>query len=177
MLEMCFFCEHQWLTRYRAERRCPKCNRQDWHIAYYGAVAIQRAYCPVCKSWTLVVDGRTSCCATRLETHEELGQHRETEARNERRVPTKRDQSLILDAQQNRCYYCDAEFDGEHTRVTWDHVVPFSYCGNNHRDNFVAACQVCNNLKADRLLPESTVFDKRELRILARELRKKSFGK
>ena len=173
MLEMCFFCKHQWESRYRAERRCPKCQRQDWHLAFYGAVAIQRAFCPVCENWSLVVDGRTSCCGTRLETEEMLPQHRETEARSERRQPSKRDQALILAAQQNKCYYCEAEFDGEQTRVTWDHVVPFSYSGNNHRDNFVAACQFCNNKKRDMVGDFQCAFTPKELRLLARQARKR----
>ena len=172
MLEMCFFCNHQWESRYRHERRCPKCKRQDWHVAFYGAVAMQRAFCPICHNWTLVVDGRTSCCGTRLETQEELPQHRETEARSGRRLPSHRDQALILSAQGNKCYYCEAEFDETDNRVTWDHVVPFSYSGNNHRDNFVAACKFCNAKKTDELGDLQNKFTPKELRLLARAARR-----
>ena len=176
MLEMCFFCNHQWESRYRHERRCPKCKRQDWHVAFYGAVAMQRAFCPICHNWTLVVDGRTSCCGTRLETQEELPQHRETEARSGRRLPSHRDQALILSAQDNKCYYCESEFDETNNPVTWDHVVPFSYSGNNHRDNIVAACQICNGVKQDKVLADEVHYDARMLRRMAKMLRKKSFG-
>lgn len=173
MLEMCFFCKHKWETRYRHERRCPKCKRQDWHVAFYGAVAIQRAFCPICEHWTLIVDGRTSCCGTRLETHEELPQHRQTETSRGRKVPSKQDQQLILDAQGHKCYYCEAEFDDEQTKLTWDHVVPFSYSGNNHRDNFVAACQFCNAKKSATMEDFKTQYSARELRKLARIARKR----
>lgn len=176
MLEMCFFCGHQWETRYRAERRCEKCGKNDWHVAFYGAVAMQRAFCPVCKNWTLVVDGRTSCCSTRLETQETLPQHREAEARSKRKGLSQRDQQLVLDAQENKCYYCGATFDGEDTKITWDHVVPFSYSGNNHRDNIVAACQICNGVKQDKVLADEVHYDARTLRRMAKMLRKKSLG-
>lgn len=170
MREMCFFCDHEWETRYRFERRCPECGRQDWHIAHYGAVAIQRAFCPVCREWTLVVDAKTSCCGTRLETEESLPQHRQTEARSARRQPSKRDQALILAAQDYKCYYCEAPFD-DTTLVTWDHVVPFSYSGNNHRDNFVAACQFCNSKKSASLTDLRDGLTPKELRALAKASR------
>lgn len=172
MLEMCFFCNHQWESRYRHERRCPKCKRQDWHVAFYGAVAIQRAFCPICRNWTLVVDGRTSCCGTRLETQEDLPQHRQTETGGKRKRPTARDQSLILAAQEFKCYYCEAEFNETDTQLTWDHVVPFSYSGDNRRDNFVAACQFCNSKKNDQIGDLQNEFTAKELRLLARKARK-----
>lgn len=47
-----------------------------------------------------------------------------------------------------RCYYC------RDSAATWDHVVPRSRGGTNHRRNLVPACQRCNGWKADRTLDE-----------------------
>jgi 5-methylcytosine-specific restriction endonuclease McrA len=33
----------------------------------------------------------------------------------------------------------------------WDHLVPYVYGYDNSDDNFVAACQICNNIKSSKL--------------------------
>jgi 5-methylcytosine-specific restriction endonuclease McrA len=78
-----------------------------------------------------------------------------SEAPDVRRQPTGEEKRLILENQGRRCLYCQRMFGSAVIRkgkivwlkVTWDHVVPFSYSQNNHGHNFAAACQICNGLK------------------------------
>lgn len=69
------------------------------------------------------------------------------------------DKTRILLEQRNRCFYCGLSFDDAFcikgrlylVRPVWDHFTPFSYCFNDHVDNFVAACSVCNGIKSDKI--------------------------
>lgn len=56
------------------------------------------------------------------------------------------------------CFYCDREFGSvvwvkrERTlRVHWDHVTPYVHTFDNREVNFVAACQICNGWKSDKV--------------------------
>ena len=70
------------------------------------------------------------------------------------RPPPKAERERILAEQGDRCFYCDLPFGSIVSRglrstllrVTWDHALPFALSGRNVY--YVAACQVCNNLKA-----------------------------
>lgn len=37
--------------------------------------------------------------------------------------------------------------------IQYDHVVPWVFSNNDDLDNFVAACNVCNMIKNDRIFP------------------------
>jgi len=124
------------------------------HYALYGNIALPREYCPSCRQWALVIDGRLACCNNSTE----LGARRTkrmSEAADVRRQPTEEEKREILLTQENRCLYCQQPFGSAVIRkeklvwlkATWDHLVPFSYSQNNYRYNFVAACQICNGLK------------------------------
>lgn len=52
----------------------------------------------------------------------------------------------------NRCAYCSAKFASED--LTFDHVVPQSRAGRTNWINVVAACQLCNGRKANKLLKD-----------------------
>ena len=124
------------------------------HYALYGNVAIPREYCPSCRQWALVIEGRLACCNNPTD----LGSRRTkrmSEAPDVRRQPTEEEKREILETQENRCLYCQKAFGSAvirkeklvWLRVTWDHLVPFCYSQNNYRYNFVAACQICNGVK------------------------------
>ena len=57
------------------------------------------------------------------------------------------------------CFYCGHYFDivvkrkGKtfSLRPHFDHVIPFSHCGDNDEKNIVAACHLCNMWKTDRV--------------------------
>jgi 5-methylcytosine-specific restriction endonuclease McrA len=76
-----------------------------------------------------------------------------------RRPLSKRDQEDILGRQKNRCFYCSLPF-GEFfihknklkcVAVGWDHILPYSYCFNDDKENRVAACFTCNLIKGSRV--------------------------
>lgn len=124
------------------------------HYALYGNVVIPREYCPSCRQWALVIQGRLACCSDTTD----LGSRRMkrmSEAADVRRQPTEEEKRQILEAQENRCLYCQRLFGSAVIRkvkllwlkVTWDHLVPFSYGQNNNGYNFAASCQICNGLK------------------------------
>lgn len=82
-----------------------------------------------------------------------------------RRRPRARVRRQILRAQYERCAYCLLEFGSlvrrgdqyEHVRVEWDHKIPFSSSSGRE---FVAACHICNRLKASLVF--RTIDDARE---------------
>ena len=124
------------------------------HYALYGNVVMPREYCPSCRQWALVVEGRLACC----QMPTDLGSRqtkRMSQAPDIRRQPTEEEKRQILEGQQKHCLYCERTFGsavirkGKLTwlRVTWDHLVPFCYGQNNNAINFVAACQICNGIK------------------------------
>jgi 5-methylcytosine-specific restriction endonuclease McrA len=133
------------------------------HYALYGQTVMQRTTCPECGDHSLVVGGATLCCGVHVEfsTTESKRMSRSEFIRRQPSTQTKRN---LLSKQENRCFYCDRRFGTSivrHGRLwllkpTWDHYVPFAYCGSNPAENFVAACQVCNGYKS------SMIFQTRE---------------
>jgi hypothetical protein len=53
----------------------------------------------------------------------------------------------------NTCYWC-FRVDGICGTLTIEHVIPRSRGGSNRRENRVAACRACNELKGDMLPTE-----------------------
>jgi 5-methylcytosine-specific restriction endonuclease McrA len=119
----------------------------DQHYALYGQTVMQRAVCPECGDHSLIVEGATLCCHANVEflTNETK---RMSRTRFVRRQPSAHTKQTLLLRQENRCYYCDRLWI---LRPTWDHYVPFAYCGSNPAENFVAACQVCNGYKSSMM--------------------------
>lgn len=64
-----------------------------------------------------------------------------------RELPISRRGVFLRD--DHRCQYCDGRAE------TLDHVVPRSRGGSHTWENVVAACRLCNVVKADRLLAET----------------------
>ena len=68
-------------------------------------------------------------------------------------------QERILRHQRYKCLYCRKLFgsvyyiNGRFTiiNVQWDHVVPYAYLNANPKNNWAAACQLCNNIKQDQV--------------------------
>jgi 5-methylcytosine-specific restriction endonuclease McrA len=61
---------------------------------------------------------------------------------------------IIARGDADTCAYCQRPLDD--TNRTVDHVVPRVRGGSNHVSNLVLACQLCNSMKADKLLHEWT---------------------
>ncbi len=60
----------------------------------------------------------------------------------------------ILAGQQNKCIYCEREFD-LFLKPERDHRIPLSKGGTHTKDNVVAACRHCNSSKKDGDEPKS----------------------
>ena len=130
------------------------------HLALYGNIGIPRRYCDRCKRWAFVLDGIRQCC--NHSTKEDLGpvrKRRMSQPVDQRKRPSLAQRTRILEEQRHGCRYCRQRFGAYFIRGTkliriclvWDHVDPFVYSQNNHSENCVAACQVCNGWKSDQL--------------------------
>lgn len=120
----------------------------------YGSTVIPSQKCPSCGDRAFVIDGRMSCCDVRV--YGQVGDEFKIEVDKvgaRRGYPPAWRQREILLEQANRCFYCGDEFGTYRTlsgknrvvKLSWDHVVPFSFDGNNR--DYVAACSVCNGIK------------------------------
>lgn len=131
------------------------------HVAHYGNICMLRMECPDCKRVALVIDGRMACCDLCVSCEPKYRKQM-SEAAIVRRKPKSKDQKVILKRQEGRCLYCDRCFDSAvyrngrkiRLRLHWDHMVPYVYSRNNNNANFVAACHVCNGIKAARMFDD-----------------------
>lgn len=127
-------------------------------IALYGNVQMKRQYCSRCKRWALVIDNELQCCEGLSDSPVDSVQ-RMTNPRCKRNELSAKDKRSILETQGNRCFYCSQPF-GEMVwykrrlvtlTAKYDHVSPFAYDQNNDKANMVAACQLCNGWKSDKI--------------------------
>lgn len=133
-------------------------SKSHLHLAYYGNAQITRAYCDDCENMALVIKNKLQCC-DRAYLRQPERMKRISEPWYGRRLPPKADREAILAAQMNCCFYCDRRFGSQvfrgarlvALRCVWDHQIPWIYSQNNSADNFVAACQICNGIKSDRV--------------------------
>jgi hypothetical protein len=125
------------------------------HVALYGNVSMARSFCSRCKTFAFVLDGRIQCCNAEVE-FVASGIQRMSEPEKKRRPPSVSNRREILQAQDNRCLYCEQCF-GSTVQIgrrivvlvlRWDHLDPYCYSFNNHSENFAAACQFCNAWKS-----------------------------
>lgn len=92
-----------------------------------------------------------------------------------RQGPQAATRKRIRAAQLGRCLYCELPIgtrvkrNGKTVALTaqWDHFVPYSYLAQNPDANWVLACQVCNNIKNDRMF--KTVDEARAVILQARD--------
>ena len=128
------------------------------YLGVYGAVILPKAWCEECQTFSLVRRGVLVCCDERVAKAPELWK-RESQASGIRQKPSAEYRKAQLERQSHRCFYCELLL-GESIRycnrlVTlrthWDHVVPFAYLQSNPDKNFVAACHICNNIKAAKV--------------------------
>ena len=138
------------------------------HFALYGNVALQRQYCKSCRGFSFVLDSKLLCCNSPTD-FESRCTKRMSEAEDVRRHPNAEEKRGILEFQGDRCVYCERLFGSAvikegrllFLKVTWDHLVPYSFSQNNYAYNFVAACQICNGIKSDLMfatLEEARVY-------------------
>ena len=137
-----------------------KTKENNTHIAYYGKVPIVKSLCPNCNRESFIIDGVLVCCGIE-NTSKPKFKKRASVSPQDRKMPSLYSQRKILSKQNNRCIYCGVRFGGLVARrsenitvlLEWDHFIPFSYSQNNSASNFLASCQICNQIKS------SQVFD------------------
>jgi len=138
---------------------------------FYGSTAIYRAQCPSCKSMSFVIDGLMSCCDVEAPKATSFRKKRVSTSESRRHQLPKELKRKILIAQDNKCIYCGHVFGERYwhpgksrfvkLRVHYDHLVPWSYSGNNSGNNIAAACNLCNMAKSDLMfnsLDEARVY-------------------
>ena len=143
---------------------------ENIHIAIYGNQKMKRGYCPRCKKSALIIGGLLQCCETQVGGLSSV--HRVklmSQPAQRRKLPSLEERREIVEAQGNKCFYCEREFGTpflkghKHTlqflNVTWDHLAPYSFAQNNQKQNFVAACQICNGIKGSMVF--ETISDAR----------------
>lgn len=128
-------------------------------VALFGNVALKRAYCTACKTNSLIVASKYTCCGKHCGAKPTIKQ-RISEPKWRRKKPSLAVQHKILELQNNRCIYCGSSFritkyiKDDKIRImklVWDHFIPYAYSANNYHHNFVAACNVCNSIKASKM--------------------------
>ena len=113
---------------------------------YYGRVVMFRMFCPSCQETAFVIKGKMACCGVTPDMPSRAKTKRVSEAEWKRSRISEKLKKRILAQQENRCAYCDENITG---RACFDHVVCWSYCGNNDESNLVAACNICNGIKSN----------------------------
>ncbi len=131
------------------------------HIGVYGSNKLERAYCPNCETTAFIIDGRIQCCDSKVDsTDEELEVKYLSEGKRKRKTIPYATKKLIIEFQDNKCFYCRKKFgtvyakkgtnDFKVTTVAFDHISPHIYSRSNTH-NIVAACNLCNGVKSDRM--------------------------
>lgn len=133
-------------------------KRTRAYRAVYGGAVLSKSWCRDCRAFSFVLNGLLVCCST---PHAEAPEQwkRESLACGIRHKPPKEYQEAQLERQAHRCFYCFIRFDSSvrynkrvcRLMIQWDHIVPFAYLQTNPAENFVAACQICNHLKAAKV--------------------------
>lgn len=129
------------------------------HYAFYGTTRMVRMYCKECNGMTLVVDNKKQCCDKSLSKDKGGIPEYMSSTFIKRRIPSKHRQAQILELQQNKCLYCDKPFGTIYvrkgkllfTKIHFDHLVPYSYTQSCKDSEFVAACNICNNIKSNKM--------------------------
>jgi 5-methylcytosine-specific restriction endonuclease McrA len=129
-------------------------------ILQIGGVALLRAYCGFCEEYVLLEPDAPECphCNTPIIQKKKRAV-RTIAAPQRRRKPNFRTQDRILREQTQKCYWCGRSFGSKvnynneliELKAEFDHVIPYAYCSHNGKENFVAACQLCNHWKGAKV--------------------------
>ena len=124
---------------------------------YFGKVAMFRCYCDHCKQEALVINRRLQCCNRVLSKPEKYTKKRETITTKRKRISA-HVKKATLTSQHGKCIYCNCDlmepvWNPQKTKyekniINYDHILPWSYSGNNCLENIVASCSECNKYKS-----------------------------
>jgi len=123
----------------------------------YGSTIINKGYCKRCKGNYFIIDGKFKCCDSLVPNFDKEKFKRECIATSKRKQLSIGSKSEILENQKYECFYCGrnlnrALFDTLRNKtvsnnIHFDHFVPFTYSQDNHKENYVASCSICNQIK------------------------------
>ena len=144
----------------------------------YGSTVIQRGKCTGCdESCFICKDKTSSCCGEKTIPYTSGVNAKETHGIVPRKHISVEVKKRILQDQDNKCFWCGREF-GEHVLSpkkllhllvpNYDHYIPYSYCGDDKLDNFVASCQRCNLHKSATII--ANIDQEDDLRSLLKRL-------
>lgn len=128
------------------------------YLAVFGNIKLKKLFCKECQQFAFIVKRLYTCCGKR-EDFEPDTWKRECDADSRKNRPPMWKRREVLRQQQNRCLYCECMFGSSVRRrekvvrltICWDHFSPYSYSRDNGPDNFVAACQICNGIKSNKI--------------------------
>ena len=132
----------------------------DLHLAVFGTKQIPRAFCTDCERYSLILDSKIQCCDSSVTLDvSQIKQYKRMSLGTPRKYLAKKTKDSIIENQQFCCFYCGHYFDivvrYNNKLVTlvphFDHIVPFSYDQNNNVSNLIAACNLCNLWKSNRI--------------------------
>ena len=129
------------------------------YISQYGNTQIPRAKCPICNTFSFVIDNIIQCCDVSLKDSLTIEGIKIECLSTDSRNLSRKAKDYILKLQDNRCIYCNTPFgfiryrNGKKIklRIEFDHFVPYNYARNSDTTNIVAACHVCNRLKSYKI--------------------------
>lgn len=64
-----------------------------------------------------------------------------------RKPPTKEQKDKLLKSAKNRCACCNCEISSDNCHI--DHIIPFSWVGDQLHSNYQPMCSTCNKMKSD----------------------------
>jgi 5-methylcytosine-specific restriction endonuclease McrA len=130
--------------------------------ALYGSVALLRAYCPNCRRWTFLIDGVMQCCDQKYDLLVEREKiKRMSQSESERSMLPLKLRKEVLKSQDYKCIYCEADLQNNlvwdskkskyvNQKIHYDHFIAWIHTGDNHKQNIVASCNFCNQIKSDK---------------------------
>lgn len=119
-----------------------------------GDVVLYQHWCPDCKDFTLT-GTKEFICECGYNPQDDKIKKIEIICSTQRGRLGRKEKQIILDNQHGRCYWCNREF-GTHIfkkdkhmtlRVNYDHIIPYAYLQGNPKENWCAACNICNSYK------------------------------
>ena len=127
-------------------------------VAKYGSVYMIREKCPECGDTSFVINGKSACCNIPIKININKFQNM-IQGNIRKGKPNKDIRKNLLEIQQNACAYCRHTFGTIYIRknvtyrlkINWDHFVPYSFIQANDKLGWVAACNVCNNIKSNSI--------------------------
>ncbi len=123
----------------------------------YGNVVLYEIICKHCKEKNLVGNPFEKCSICKIQLTDKKIKNVKVivTAKRKNRVSAEV-KKRIQKEQDGLCYWCDRPFGVPYIKnnkisklkIHYDHKIPFSYTQNNEDDNFVGACNICNQAKS-----------------------------